>query len=676
MTTPINIPLNLQTGDTLLRLQRMALDSQKVRDSWRDLPGDVRLAHREMLRLGEQQVRTGHLRAQERRAFLEYRRHVELHHERVRQQMEHLRTSTTSHPLRGWYDAARQHASPETWRQFMADPGFAGLHAEIGEMSSLGRQDAAMSRASATVDGWGVNTNFDAGAATQYWGRRVLFGTDRDGTPRSAGHWALNTASNVGRWGMGQVRGAVGSLFDLNPIARMHSAMRTYEESSEAVQEFGAKMGTSFDDVRERLHGLRREWKYTHAELVPGLREFARSTGTIGETPTGAVTRRFGGAVGPISALGALAALAGVGAGGLASWRKDGALIDGSLGLARAMGLSDPTPVMQAMAHARRYGQVDVDLYERSATAAGMRSRKEPYLDIFGAAQTALGQGFLAVPEDAAARYAAMTGMAMGEPYQNQRGVDFVQRLVGGVQSRGGSQLDAMKYSALRGLGRIDVGGGMVADTGTYVGMQMALESGAPEVLAALFRESQRLGGKGDMGTLLFQKMLGGKLNTAESKRMFEWLDGRGGKTPTRAELARHQNFDDERGQVQDEANNPSYKMARIKADVEAAEEEIGGKLLPTAMVIKDAVAALLEALAETGSAIDALSAAADVLHSDSVANTLGLALVTQAGYDTGGVAGAAAAAAAYKAHGVGKGIDDALKKKDMDDALKKAGHQ
>jgi hypothetical protein len=341
--------------------------------------------------------------------------------------------------------------------------------------------------------------------------------------------------------------------------------MQAYEERAETVQRLGTAMGRGFDEVGQDLDRLRDRFRFTRSEMVPALQELAHH-------------------------LGSTKAASDV------------------LYLARVTGM-DPAAVAQVAARAHPYGHMDSDLIQRMVNFSGMGSRRQTAISMWGTAQGALGPGFYETPDDAAARYVALTSRAMGEPYQSERGAGFIERLVAGVRAPGSQMMHALKLHAVRGLNVR----GLDMDTNTYRGMRAALESGAPEVLEALYRMSIQQGGKGELGAEFFQQATG--LSTIESDRLFRDMRHSGGRMPTGAQIRQAPDLSDTWKQVTSETMNPSWRAAGIRTGMEEVHESVGQYVVPIAQDFRQAMVDFLTGLTRQGSVLDGLSAALDRLN-------------------------------------------------------------
>ena len=576
-----HVRLLLDSQEAERRVRKFALDAETVRDSWSGLPSDMRRAQTEMLRIGQVQQRVGHLRRGERHAFRDHQEYVNRSQERVARTIERLRVDTRrDRSLSERYQGLQSGGG--LTKALRADPAMAVLHGQMTQLRRLEAQQRATAGTETLLDRWNVTGGVQPLSMARYHGQSMVFGRSETGAPRTVGQWASSKArgalGSVGRTAR-QVTGIFTAFQGIQGILRSMSA---FEERAMTIQDLGAQLGARFQYVADSLdgpEGLRQRFKYTLGELRPGLTELGRMTGSL-----------------------------------------EGA--DSALAMARGTGLP-PSAVLSMLGRGAIYGPVNPDLLERTMRATGMRNRPQAYLQWWTRAQAQLGAGHLTVPNDAAASYMAFVSNAMGEPYRNQRGAALTQRLIGGVRAPGSGAAHAAKMHAVRGLGAVDLGGGVTADTGTYWGMQMAAESGSPRVLEALFNEAVRLGGSGDMGVSVFHGLLGGRVNSMETMRLFQGMQRSGGRMPTAQHLATFPNLDTDRAAVQTQT---AYELASLRVGMETdAYEKIGAKLMPIAMDFKDAALALASSLGETTDAMgfmgNFLSGLAGALDSINVKN-------------------------------------------------------
>lgn len=550
-----NVTLNLQTQDSHLRLARLALDSATVRESWAALPADVRQAHNELFRLTQEQTRLGHLRSQERQSVELHMGYVNQHRDRVRTQAEELRQTMEAHDRIG--DFRRSVNAGTIEKDAKADPALAHLQAMDVEARHYERQSQAIDQTQQVFGRYGLSPEFNMGNAAGYYGKRALFGTNQDGSPRTAREWATKGAAESFGKMRNTARQAAAIFGAFEGISLITNSMRAFEERAEVVQRLGTSMGTNFEDVGRELGTLRDRFRYTRSEMVPALQELAHHMGST----------------------------------------KDAADV---LYMARVTGM-DPAAVASAAAKAHPYGGMDFDLVQRMTNFAGMGSRRQMAVQMWSAAQGTLGPGYYETPDDAAARYVALTSRAMGEPYQSERGADFVQRLISGVRAPGSQMMHALKLNAVRGL-KVP---GLDMDTNSYRGMRAALETGSPEVLEALFRMSTQQGGTGEIGAEFFQQATG--LSTIESDRLFRDMQKGGGRMPTGAAIRKAPDMSDTWKQVTDETMNPAWRSAGIKTGMESVHEEVGQYVVPIAQDFRQAMMSFLEGLTRNGDILNGL---------------------------------------------------------------------
>lgn len=562
MTSTAHLRLHLDSGDTQLRLARFALDSAQVRTAWRELPEDVRLAQTEMNRLAQTQIRVGHMRQRERDQFAVYQDRVSRHHEHLVRSMDRVRGQAEANPYYGWYGALKAHGNARQWRQAMQMPEFEELHGQMQILSQLGAQRAAIMDSDAIRARYGADGQPNFGQAAGYWMRRATFGTGPDGeTPRTAGQWAKDSAVGGFNWVRNKANQVAGLFTIFEGIRMVTRSMEAYEEHAETVQDLGARLGGNFSTVTASLAGLRKQYALTLHDIRSGLTDYARLTGTV-EGSEAAV--RF----------------------------------------ARATGLS-PNAVLGQFGHMAMYGPMNAQMAERAMGLMGFNARPETYLGWLGATTAQLGHGMYQVGTDAPLRYMGLVAGAFGSPYMNERGQDVTQRLLGGMMgaATGGDPVSASRLHAVRRMDRGKFKEKYGIDIGTYWGMQEALESGAPEVLEALYGESVRLGGGGEMGQMAFKALAGRGLNFHENRRVFRHMRGAGGKMLTEGELMLGPDLSDQLAAVQ---GTEAYKMQALKSAMETdVYEPIGEKLKPISMDFKEAARRLAVRLAESTDAFD-----------------------------------------------------------------------
>jgi hypothetical protein len=171
----------------------------------------------------------------------------------------------------------------------------------------------------------------------------------------------------------------------------------------------------------------------------------------------------------------------------------------------------------------------------------------------------------------------------------------------------GGGIGDAVRMAAVRGL---KIASMPDIDTNSYRGMQAALESGAPEVLEALYRQSVKLGGTGEAGEAIFNSIAARGMNVYQSDRLFRQLKLGKGRLPQARDIRAFGNNLDER--LAGVEGTDAYRMQTLKSDMETqVYEPIGEKLKPVAMDLQEAGKRVAERLA---GATDALSLATELM--------------------------------------------------------------
>lgn len=567
MSTIANVLFRLDSADTGMKLQRFALDAAAIKDAWKLLPADVRLANEQMQRLAQTQIRVGHLQGRDRDAYALHQERVLRFQERLTQQITVARAAADQNPLMGWYSAVQAQGTRAQWKNAMADPAFAALHEQMQGLGALGSQMAALQAGSALVGDTGAGRG-GWGQAARYWGKRAAFGTGPDGTPMGAGDWAKEKIVGGAHW-LRHKANQVASLFAVFEGLRMvQRSMSAFEAQADTVQALGAQLGGNFQGVSSKLKALREDYKLTLSDVRSGMGTFAEATGTLAGT-------------------------------------------DAAVRFARATGL-DPNAMLGRFGRMGIFGRVDADAVERAMQFSGMSSRPAAFIDWMSQTVANLGQGMLEVPTVDAASFVGLISRAMGPAFANERGAQLTQRLIGGMRGGGGTDpVSAARMHAVRGIGRMNLGTAENPEwinTRTYRGMQAALESGKPEVLEALYRESVRLGGAGEMGRSAFQALAGRGLNTFESDRVFKSLAGHRGRMPG-LEVLSGTNLDNQLAAVR---GTTAYEHQRIASEMETGVyEPIGEKLKPIALDFQEAGKRLGARLAN---ATDAISMATELL--------------------------------------------------------------
>ena len=550
-----NIALRLESGDTQLRLARFAMDSSTVRESWRGLPADVRLAQGEMTRLAQTQIRMGHMRARDREAFLVHQERVTAHRTSLQHAMGTMRGQADAHPLMGWYSALQSGGSAAQMRSAMQDPSFAGLHANMQQMRGVGSQLAGIDETSGLLGDYGATGRRSRGQAASYWGRRAAFGAQPDGTPLTAGQSMGQSVAAGFTWTRTRLNQAADLFTLFEGIRMVTKSMHAYEEHAETVQDIGAQLGGAFQGVTVSLKNLREEYALTLDDIKAGLTTYAGLAGTV-----------------------------------------QGA--DSAVRFARATGLS-PDAMLGAYGRMAMYGKVDPSIVERGMSYSGMAAKPGAYMNWLGATVGTLGHGMADVPSLDAARYVGLVANAMGPGYQNERGQDVTMRLLGGMRGAGGTDpVSAVRMHAVRGLripGMPDV------DTGTYRGMQAALDAGSPEVMQSLYREAVRLGGRGEMGAAAFQKLAGRGLNVFESDRIFREM-GRHGMPDAKGITA----APDVSERLEAVRGTDAYRMQALKSEMETSVyEPVGAALKPIALDFQEAAKLLAVRIANASESMN-----------------------------------------------------------------------
>jgi hypothetical protein len=259
------------------------------------------MAQNEMIKLGSQQVRMGHLRSQDRQRLSMYQDRQAQHTERIARTISSLGASTAAHPDAAGCAEIAKGARGAIARAAAGDPGLAGLHAQMTDLHAAQAQQFALAGTNAHLDRWGAGdaSTFQRGRAAPYWGHRAMFGADGDGTPRTAGQWAKDGAVGT----VNKVRRGVStaaSLFTLfEGIQMLTRSVSVFETKVTTVQELGSKLsgtmmgvGDAFAYVDEKLtgrtksggrpqSGLQKEFGYTLSQLTPGMREMVKHTGSL-----------------------------------------------------------------------------------------------------------------------------------------------------------------------------------------------------------------------------------------------------------------------------------------------------------------------------------------------------------------------------------------------------------
>ena len=570
-----NVNLNLNTGDAATRLQKLALSSANMQQSWGELPANVQLAHREMMRLTQVHTRLGYLRGEERRSVRLHAEYIGRHQEAVRMQAERLRTIVASHPARSAYAF---HAGSGTLEEGIAnEPGVAHLHRANIMLDRMDRQQQIMGTAGGFFGAHGPSGEFDMGGAVSHYGRRALFGTGANGAPNTPGQWAWQGIKNKAQGAWNTAKGVSTMLTMFEGWQMLTRSMDQFEQKSEAVQAMGSRMGGGFEEVTDRLDKMRRAYTYTLAQIRPGAMEMQKLTGEV---------------LGPRAAA--------------------------ALAFAKGVMPESPSAVMSIYARMGMYGAPDQDLIERGLGASGMRNRPEGYLGMLSAAQSSLGGGFFDVPADLAARYSVFTANAFGDAYRGPRGEDFMGRMIGGSRNTGNDMLYSLKLAAVQGMPKFDLGAGVSAGGSTLRGMRKAINSGDPEVLSRFFGMAKQMGGGGELSRDWFEAMLPG-LQPAEVDALYNAFDKAGGKIPSADAIRKMApNLDEDRARTE---TTEWYRQQKLKTDTELdVYEQLGPSLVATAQDAKQAAIHLIEGL--TG--VTSMAQAASSVLNDLLVNPAG----------------------------------------------------
>lgn len=568
-----NVQLRLDTGDAASRLQRLALSSATMQESWSSLPVNVQLAHREMLRLTQVHTRLGYLRGEERRSVRLHADYIRQHQQATHAHAERLRQMTdVSNPNVQRYWAARTAGQHDLIEQ---DADLHQIHRAQHALHDVERQNRVMQQSMGFFQGSGLAGGFNAGEAASYYGRRALFGAQSDGTPNTPGQW-LGGAVRRGVGGAWSTAKQLSGMFALFEGFNMFTkSMEHFEHKAEAVQEIGARIGSDFTGATIAIDAMHKKFRGALSDLKPGMMEMTRLLGAD------AINIH---SKGPLS---------------------------GGLNFALGTGLHKSQALSQ-YAHLGMYGRLDNDLIERALRASGMRSRPESYLGMLGAAQQGLGMGFFDVPSDAAARYTTMVGNAFGDAYRGPRGEQFMGRLIGGMRTPGDNIVYNLKLQALRGLPEFDLGNGVKAGGTSLWGTEKAIDSAHPMVLERYVRQIKAMHGTGHLAYAEMMRYLPG-IERHEAEGLFKAFERSGGRMPTAAEIRRiAPNLDKDRDAVK---GTQWYKQQDIQAGMEIdVYERLGEKLVPVANDIKVAAEKFLGGLMDGLSIVDALRRVVDTL--------------------------------------------------------------
>lgn len=251
------INLNLNFGDAHLRVARLALEAERYKEAWRVLPGDMRLAHRELTRFAEVQARVGRLRKEEREVARLHMGQVEQHHENVRRNITSLQAKIQSHARETDYQRLLQGGG--LTRAALRDPGLAELHGQHRALGNLEQQDAALEQSQKFF-----NDNHATGDKTAgyYWTDRMKAG-----------------AVNKFRQGQQLARTASSIFMGFQGVQLINHSMEAYEERAEMMQTLGSRLGGSFDLVGKSLDSMREKFAFTRAQVAPAMEHLNRLLG-------------------------------------------------------------------------------------------------------------------------------------------------------------------------------------------------------------------------------------------------------------------------------------------------------------------------------------------------------------------------------------------------------------
>tara|TARA_R100000152_G_C6782253_1_gene219327 strand:- start:2545 stop:4482 length:1938 start_codon:yes stop_codon:yes gene_type:complete len=544
-----NISLRLNFGNSTKTLTSLARESAKVRDQWSSMPSDLRTANREMLNLARTHVRVGHLRGRERQAFRD-------HHNYVRQARTRLQADyskyTSSH-IRA-YEAATDAQKRED--------KFADIHKTSTQIGAIDAQQDL-------IDGLPKSASM------------AFFGRNRRGEARNFGEWAGDTAK-------GAIRGTrrrAGQLFGLmaafSAVQVGRKSINAYEDRVKSIHDLGVKMGTSihatgdaFSYAANRIDRMRRSLAFTLGELKPGMNLMAKLSGTVEGAEAAAGFARYRG----VNVGAAMRSMARMGQFGPIAQAPIGHLgrIQARLGLAHEV---EPA-------------------FVQTMKGIGYGNRPQMFMETLESTQRLLGRGQLSVSDGQAEQWMSLVSGAFGESYRNERGKQFIHRLVGGASSPMQGVGRHAKMHAVRNLGVMNLGtekNPLMADPRTFRGAQMIIESGRPEVMSALFEEAVRLGGRGEYGAEIFQSLAGlrGRGGTMQSSALFSHLLESGGKMP---KIRTGEGTTDwERLAVR---SSKGFEFFKLAADAEEKVfESVGKHLVPVAHDFKDAAIKLTSGL-------------------------------------------------------------------------------
>lgn len=526
LSSIINFRLN--SGDSAIRLEAMALSAERVREHFKHLPRDLRHSSEQLFRFSQIQERSGRLSQEQQRAAQFHLGHIRQHHAFVRQQVGQLQQATTQHALYAQYNALRAGGTRGLNQAVKANPAMMGLHTSMQQLSQLQNQNAAL----AQVGNYQQNH------------------LPNPGTGHGIGGWIQDNASKIGVpnavKSIGRKASMVaGALTAFSVAGTIHRGMEEFEERMVLGQELGAQLSNSFEQVVPALEKMQRRFALTRAEIVPGLREMVRLTGSLND--------------------------------------EEGGLSEQALTLARARGL-DPSDVMSTFANNRLYSTSnDLSIVGRLINYSAP-NMPQGMMDLFGTALKGMGGPGLAADPESAARWAALMPRAFGPSFAGPRGSEMLQQLMGGVGRTGGSPVtETLRLMAAQKVGPLRVGG-VLYDPKTVRGARAIQESRDPRYYERLYGEAVNAGGKTDQARELFQEFSG--LGTIASDRLFLDMQKHGGRLPSATAIRRTQDTTDQlRGVQGTEAYKWQQTTTGLELDVFA---KVGEALKPAAEVFRE----------------------------------------------------------------------------------------
>lgn len=529
------VNFRLNSGDATQRLASMASASERVRSHFSDLPRNVKHSADHLFRFAQIQERVGRLNRDQQRAAQFHLENVRRHHTHVRQEVTRLQQITANHERRAEYDRLRIHGGLKG--ALRRDPALAGLHGAMQNLSSYGNQNAGLA---ALMDFQRTHMNPVGGGGPGWWMQRAAFGANPDGSPRTAGEAVAAGGLAVGRKVARTASMVGGALTAFSVAGTIHRGMQEFEARMELGQEIGAQLSNSFEAVIPALEKMQRRFALTRAEVVPGLREMVRLTGSLND--------------------------------------EDGGLSEQALRLARARGL-DPSAVMSTFANNRLYSSSnDLGIVGRLINYSAP-NMPQGMLELFSTALQGMGTPGLSADPVAAARWAALMPRAFGPMFAGPRGNSMLQQLMGGIGRTGGSPVvDTMRLMAAQAVGPRKIGG-MLFDPGTVRGARAIQESRDPAYLEALYQQALNMGGRSDLAREAFQEFTG--LGTVASDRLFRDMQKHGGKLPSGRAIQRAPDVNEQlRGVQGTEAYRWQQTAAGLELDVFA---KVGDALKPVA---------------------------------------------------------------------------------------------